>query len=298
VSGPNSSRLSPEARARAIGALCRTLDAQLVAAGYAVAAAATAPPPPAPALAFEAWVEVSVLVLGSPDSAKLPVLAARGITLETWKKLDLEYHGLLAREVGAGGSPRTAHYEARLKEEMARRRGAPVGSTPVARAVPEVASAALRATFDAPEFVAETWEVIGRMPFVPAAPAAAPAAGGKGSAKTEKSMPAVPSETGRTLRLDAADLVERPTPSLPFAGTPRGDGVLALPERTAMELVALTLELWLKAAPLEEALLRYRVPNEAGYRALVALHREPGRREQVAGAIDDLADALRKALLA
>jgi hypothetical protein len=64
-----------------------------------------------------------------------------------------------------------------------------------------------------------------------------------------------------------------------------------------MELVALTLELWLKAAPLVETLGRYGVPNEAGYRALVALGRDAGRREQVAGAIEELADRLRRALL-
>jgi hypothetical protein len=102
---------------------------------------------------------------------------------------------------------------------------------------------------------------------------------------------------GRTLPIDAADLVGRPTPSLPFAGSPRGDGVLPVPDRKAMELVALTVELWLKAASLEETLRRHWVPNEAAYRALVTLGREPGRREQVAEAIEDVADALRKTLL-
>jgi hypothetical protein len=101
---------------------------------------------------------------------------------------------------------------------------------------------------------------------------------------------------GETLAL-GTEMVERPTPNLPFAGSPGGDGVLPVPDREAMELVALTVALWLKPPSLVETLGRYGVPTEAAYRALVALHREPGRREQVTKAIDDLADALRRALL-
>jgi hypothetical protein len=114
---------------------------------------------------------------------------------------------------------------------------------------------------------------------------------------TEKSMRAVRSEMGRTLPLDAPELMHRPTPSLPFAGCPGGDGVLAVPERKAMEVVSLTLAMWQKPPEPLETLRRYGVANEAGYRALVALHREPGRREKMAEAIEELAKALRRDLL-
>jgi hypothetical protein len=163
--------------------------------------------------------------------------------------------------------------------------------TPASPPVPD----ALRGTVNTPDIAPEGWEVLGRSPFLPAAPEA-PAAPGKGSAKTVKSMPAVPSELGGTFPI-GTEMVGRPTPSLPFVGSPGDDGVLPVPDRTAMELVALTVELWLKPATIEETLGRYRVGNEAAYRALVALHRAPGRQEQVVEAVDHLAKALRRALL-
>jgi hypothetical protein len=155
----------------------------------------------------------------------------------------------------------------------------------------------MRGTANVPDMPTAAWQAHGRPLFLPAAPPVAPAANGKGSAKTEKSMRAVPSELGRTLPLDAPEMMQRPTPSLPFAGCPGGDGVLAVPERKAMEVVSLTLAMWQKPPDPLETLLRYGVANEAGYRALVALHREAGRREKIAAAIEELRTALYRDLL-
>ena len=163
--------------AERVGAKCAflgRLDLKLAAAGYPVRAPAPAPPKPAPAplLTFEAWAELSARFAGAPPEDLAAALAARGLTLEVWKRFDDAYGRALSDDVRAGQRERPAIYEARYKEERAQLAGhvsAPAEGTPVAESI-EPAPADLRGTNGAPDLPAAVLATIGRMPFVPPAP--------------------------------------------------------------------------------------------------------------------------------
>jgi hypothetical protein len=123
-------------------------------------------------------------------------------------------------------------------------------------------------------------EALGRLPFVPPAPApVAPVAAAKRSAKTIESK-AMPSRArGQTMQLDPA--LQRPTPSLPFAGSAGDGGAVFVPRLDARQYVALRAELALRVAARGETLRRYQVPNEAALRALEEEWRQPGRRAEM-----------------
>lgn len=95
--------------------------------------------------------------------------------------------------------------------------------------------------------------------------------------------------------LDAA--LQRPTPSLPFAGAAGGAGALYVPPLDARQYVALRAELALQPAPREETRRRYHLPNEAALRALEEHWRHPARRVELEAALADFAVALRGQVL-
>jgi hypothetical protein len=276
---------SLKAKAHARRAFFETLDATLSAARPAVPVAVAAP---SPGLSFEAWAELSVCVLELPEEALEKALVARGLTLAAWKQLDRAYYDALADDLRAGRQERPALYAAKYKEERARRAGAAVETAP---APPPSAPADLRDTKDVPDLPALMLKAIGGMPFV----APAPVAPERRSVKTVQST-AVPSTVGgATLDLNAA--LARPAPSVPFAGSTGGAGVVYVPQLSARQYVALRAELMLAPAAPEETRRRYQVTNEAALRALEEHWREPARRAELEVALVDFAAALRGQVL-
>ena len=84
---------------------------------------------------FEAWAALSLRLLGAPAEETLAALAARGVTLEEWTRLDDAYLRVLSADMLAGRTERQALYAITCDEEMARRRkaserGTPTGRTP------------------------------------------------------------------------------------------------------------------------------------------------------------------------
>jgi hypothetical protein len=154
------------------------------------------------------------------------------------------------------------------------------------------AYAAFGGTADSPELAGAVWEAMGRMPFLP--PSAKPAAPEKRPAKTVQSK--VVPRGGQTMALDAGAL-QRPTPTLPFAGSTGDAGVVYVPHLDARQYVALHAELALQVAPRKETLSRYQVPNEAALRALDEHWRHPGRRAEIEAALLDFAAVLRRQVL-
>jgi hypothetical protein len=279
------------ARVGAKRSFFESLDAKL--AGHAMSPRVPAPPPPSPpppALSFEAWAELSVRFLDSPEAALVQALTARGLTLEAWKQLDHDYRRALSFDVRAGQRERSAVYEAKYKEERARRNGAPGEGTPPALPAYVPAPAHLRGTTGLPDLPGTMMEAMGRMPFVPPAPE--PAAPGKRPAKTVESKVMPSPVGGQTMDLDAGAL-QRPTPSTPFARSTDGAGVVYVPPLGARQYVALRAELSLQPAPREETLRRYQVPNEAALRALEEQWRHPARRAELETALADFAVVLR-----
>jgi hypothetical protein len=188
-----------------------------------------------------------------------------------------------------GGGPLTTIYMARLSDLYAGRlalrdapapQAAPAAAAPPGTPAPPPVPDALRGTVNTPDIAPEGWEVLGRTPFLPAAPEAS-AAPGKVSDKTVKSMPAVPSTAGDTLPLGAELLVQRPTPSMPFAGSAGGDGALYVPSLDARQYVALRVDLATRPKDAAKILRAYRVPNDAALRALDAHWRHPARRAEL-----------------
>jgi hypothetical protein len=286
---------APATRAGAKCAFLGDIDARLAAAGYRVRPPAPAPPEPtpAPALTFEAWAELSVRFADAPPEALAAALAARGVTIEVWTRFEAAYRRALSDDLRAGKRERPEIYEARYKEERARRAGAAAEAAAPARSSPGPAPAHLRGTNGAPDLPAAVMASMGRMPFVPPAPA--PVAPGKRSAKTVESKARPIPVGGQTMDLDAA--LQRPTPNLPFAGG-RGDaGAVYVPALDARQYVALRAELALRVAPREETRKRYQVPNEAALRALEEEWRQPGRRAELEAALADFAVVLRREVL-
>jgi hypothetical protein len=99
----------------------------------------------------------------------------------------------------------------------------------------------------------------------------------------------------KTMELDAA--LQRPTPSLPFAGATGGASAVYVPALDARQYVALRAELALQPALREETRRRYQVPNEAALRALEEQWRHPARRAALEIALADFAVALRGQVL-
>ena len=126
-------RPPPEVKALAKCALFESLDGQLSAAGYAVPAPVAEPPPPA--LSFEAWAELNVRLAGASPQELAAALVAKGLTVPVWRRLEDEYLHALRNDVSAGRRERPALYEAKSKEDMARRRA--VAGTPPAPPVPD-----------------------------------------------------------------------------------------------------------------------------------------------------------------
>jgi hypothetical protein len=278
-----------------VGAKCAFMgrvDHLLAAAGYAVPLPPPAPPepPPPPALTFEAWAELSARYASAPAADLGAALAARGLTFEVWKRLDAEYSRALSDDVRAGRRDRAAIYEARSKEEEARRGGARAEAVP---SVPVLlAPAHLSGTNEAPDLPAVVAR-IGRMPFVPPPPA--PAAPGKRPSKT-KASEVTPNRVGGET-MDLAAILQRPTPNLPFAGTASDAGAVYVPPLGARQYLSLRVELELKTAPREETLKRYRVPTEGSFRALEEHWRHPARRVELERAVADFGVMLRGLVL-
>ncbi len=306
VSMEESDEPGSEAAADAKARFFETLDAKRAGVGHAVGPRSPAPPAPAqapPALSFEAWMDVSVRFAGAPLEDLVAALSTQGVSREAWTGLDRDYRRALSNELLAGKWERWALYEAKHKEALARRGGAPAvpaeARSPVLRAEePMPAFDPLRSTAGLPDMPNAIMEVIGRMPFGPSADvaqeAAAPGSPGAGKrpAKTLQSK-AVPSG-GLTMSLDGVALQ---TPTLPFAGSTGSVGVLPVPELTAMQVVSLRVELMLQPAPREETLRRYGVPTEGVYRALEERWRGAERRGEIEWALVTLGVVLRRELL-
>jgi len=282
------------ARVGAKRSFFESLDARLADAGHAMSPRVPAPlpSPPPPALSFEAWAELSVRFLESPEEALVQALNMRGLSLQAWKQLDHEYRRALADDVRAGQRERPALYEAKYKEERARRNGATGEGTPTALPAYQPAPAHLRGTAGLPELPATMLESAGRMPFVPPAPEPEPAAQGKRPAKTVQSMVVQGRVGGQTMDLDTGAL-QRPTPSLPFAQSTGGADFVYVPALDARRYVSLHTELMLQAAPREETLRRYQVPTEAAFRAIEEHWGHPARRAELETSLADFAVVLR-----
>ena len=93
-----------------------------------------------------------------------------------------------------------------------------------------------------------------------------------------------------------ADVLQRPTPNLPFVGSTGPAGVLPVKELTAQQYLSLRVQLMLQA-PREETLLRYRIPTEAVYRAIEEQWHRPARRVELENALATLESFLRDKLL-
>jgi hypothetical protein len=294
----DSTGLVSEALVGAKHAFFERLDAKRAAAGYAVSPPLAEPPapPPPPALSFEVWAELSARFEGAPPEELAGALSARGLTLAVWRRFDGEYSDALSDDLRAGQLERQALYEAKHKEEQARRAGTPAAALTGPAALPtQLVPAALRGTADAPDFKAAVWKVVGKMPFVPPAPAAV--GQGKRATKTMESRVVQSRVGGQTMPLDGGVLQRRPTASLPFAGSTGGAGVVYVPHLDARQYVSLCAELALRAAPREETLSRYQVPNEAAFRVLEEQWRHPGRRVELEQALADFAVMLRGQML-
>ena len=289
MSQPEPPGPSPADRAQAKAEVFASLGAERAEAGHPVgprlvAPAKPAPPaPPPPALSFEVWAELSVRFPGPPQAVLVRELFARGLTLDVWRHFDDEYHRALSDDRRAGRKELSAVYEAKYKEEQAHHTGAP------ALPADEIAPDALRGTAGLRDLPGTMMEEMGRTPFVPPAPEAA--ASGKRPAKTAVSK-VVASSLGQTMPLDA-DVVQRPTPSLPFVGGNGSDGVLPVRELTAHQWVGLQVELMLQVAPREETLRRYWVPTEAVYRAIEEGWGRPSRRAELERALGAFGSSLR-----
>jgi hypothetical protein len=282
------------ARVGAKRSFFESLDAKIAGTAEIPRVPAPPPSPPPPALSFEAWAELCVRFLDSPEEALVQALTARGLTLAAWKQLDHDYRRALSDDVRAGQRERPAVYAAKYKEERARRNGAPGEGTPAALPAYEPAPAHLRGTAGLPDLPATMLEAMGRMPFVPPAPE--PAVPGKQGPKTVQSMVVQGRVGGQTMDLDAGAL-QRPTPSTPFARSTGGGGVVYVPLLDARQYVALCAELGLQPVPRKETLKRYRVPNEAALRALEEHWRHPARRAELETALADFGVALRGLVL-
>jgi len=297
---PDPQEASVGARVGAKCAFLDSLDAKLAAAGYPVRgpSPATPRPTPAPVLTFEAWAELSVRFAGAPPEDLVAALAARGVTLAVWRRFDDAYGRVLSDDLRAGQRERPAVYEARYKAEQARHAchvGAPAEGTPPVPSAPDLAPAHLRGTSGLPDLPAAVVVAMGRMPFVPPAPEVPRGGPGKRAAKTVPSKARPHPVGGQTMDLDAA--LQRPTPSLPFAGAAGGAGALYVPPLDARQYVALRAELALQPAPREETRRRYHLPNEAALRALEEHWRHPARRVELEAALADFAVALRGQVL-
>jgi hypothetical protein len=271
-----------------------SLDGKLSAAGYAPPAA-PAPEPPRPALSFGMWVELSVRLDGASPEDLAQALSTWDLTHEAWARLEREYFRMLSDDVRAGRYERPALYEAKYREEHARRAGHEGGRPAVLPGpAPEAGTPAdLAGTVRGPGFAAEVWAAMGRMPFAPPAPEA-PAAG-KRTAKTMQSK-AAPSHPGAET-LPLRDAEPRPTPTLPFAGCNGGVGVGYVPSLHARQYLALRWELALELAPREATLRRYGVPTEAAFLTLDQDWRHPARRADLEAALADLTVVLRGLVL-
>jgi len=278
-------------------------DAHLAAAGYAVPAPpppappppAPPPPVPAPALSFEAWAELSVGFTAASPGDVTAALAARGLTLEVWQRLDGAYRRALSDDLRAGRQELSALYKTKHEEALARRTGEPAapaasaGETPPALPTVQLAPEALRGTAGLPDLPPAILASMGRTPFMPPPPQAP--AHGKPPAKTVPSK-VVPSRVGGlTMPLDAT--MERPTPAVPFVGSSGSQAVGYVPPLDARQYVALSVELALQPAPREETLSRYRVPTEAALRALDEQWQHPARRAELEHALASFAVMLR-----
>ena len=159
-------------------------------------------------MSFEAWAALSLRLLGTSDEAKLQALREQSLTPEAWARIDEEHLRTLSDDLRAGRTERPALYEAKQKEELARRAGAldpaeaPAEPDPSPResSVQPVRAPAVGAgTAESPDLLVEVWAALGRTPF--RAPSAAPA---KRSPKTVRS-PVVRSGTGKTMGLGEGD---------------------------------------------------------------------------------------------
>ncbi len=288
-----------------VGAKCaymENLAAKVAAAGYPVAAALARPEPPKPpvqapapppALTFEAWAELAARFDGAPPADLAAALAERGVTLEVWRRFDDAYGRTLVDDIRAGRGDRPAVYDAIYKEERARHAGAPAELTPPALPAVQIAPEHLRGTNGVPDLPASVLARMGRMPVVPPPPA--PAAAGKRPAKTVESK-VMPSPVGAQT-MDLAEALQRPTPDLPFPGSASVAGVVYVPRLGPRQYVALRAELALQPASREETQKRYRVPNEAAFRALEEQWRHPARRAELEAALADFAVVLRGQVL-
>jgi hypothetical protein len=178
-------RPRPEDKARALADFFETLDATLgrVPAASAEQARGSAPagvptPPDAAGaaddlgalaegeapLGFEAWAELSFRLIGAPAEETLEALAARGVTLEDWTRLDDDYLRLLSADLRAGRTERPALYAIKCNEEMARRTKAserPEQDAPAPMPTVGRAPEALTGTAEAVDLPAAVW---GAMP--------------------------------------------------------------------------------------------------------------------------------------
>jgi hypothetical protein len=291
---PEPTRRPPEGQALARRAFFEELDGKLSAAGYAVRAPVAmggtpTPPvaaPPPPALSFEAWAELSIRFADAAPEDLAAALSARGLTPEVWERLDRAYLRALCDDMRAGKQELQPLYEAKRREEAARRAGVRAEGTPPAP-TPEPAPGA--GTAGSPDLAAPIWEAMGRMPFVPPAPETP--AKGKRPAKTVPSKVAPSSVGGETMGLDPAQ--QRATPTLPFVGSNGGSAMGYVPRLSARQYVALSAELALQPAPREATMRRYQVPTEAALRALEEEWRHPARRAELEAAMAEFAVVLR-----
>jgi hypothetical protein len=231
--------------------------------------------PSASAMAFDAWVDLSVRLLGATDDAKLPALAALGLSRSAWEAIDDAYLRLLSDDLRAGREERPRLYKARCDQEIAARGGvappAPALAAPTALPAYAPAPAALRGTAEAVDLPAIVRAQMGKLPFKPAAEAEAPAgAGKKGIAKTMQT-PVMPGLKG-TLPL-GSDAIQRAVAAVPFAGSAPSASV-PFPRLKVRQYVSLRVDLANGPQQRAEILRRYGVPSEASFQALEAHWRE------------------------
>jgi hypothetical protein len=131
------------------------------------------------------------------------------------------------------------------------------------------------------------------MPFVPPPPEVL--VDGKRPAKTVPSTAMPDRVPSGTMALDLAQ--QRPTPTLPFAGSNGSMGVGYEAPLDARQYVELCADLVRGRAPLLETLGRCEVPTVSALRMLEEHWRHPARRAELEAALAELAAVVRRRAL-
>lgn len=76
-------------------------------------------------LGFDAWAELSASLLGAGDEERREALAARGLSLEAFRRCDEHYERSLAKDRAEQRTLRAERYAHMCREAEARRKGLP-----------------------------------------------------------------------------------------------------------------------------------------------------------------------------